>query len=502
MVSFEERKNFVEHCRDDPVFYSEKLLVAENGRRYKLEDHQKEFLRCEDPHRMLFWARRLSKSTTIRMDLLHKSSFIPFLKVLGIVPSQSQANDFGNEIKGMVQRSEFLDDLFIKKNITAMELRNGSRINMATAGGEGVSQLGRGARYMFFDEAQQIPDSVYGFLVPVIRGQIGKKWQVYSGTPLGKIGEFWNVYTDAKMFIRENKVEKVEVEFENETFVVFQRQTAYLDENGEIVRSGTKRIDIDELRADRRRMTEVDFLREYCLQWMDTIGEVFPKALVDSCMTRDITPKMSSSEECVAGLDLGKQRNNSVLTIAERKSNGKIEVIFIKAFPLGVEYREIAKYVVHHIPRSFPNIRKLVMDQTGVGEAVIEQVADDAPFKVVGFNFAGGNKKRSLVEGGVLDMEQGKVKMIYNSAMYHELLSFKREFSEKSSNFNYTKPIGGSDDYVDSLLLCLMANRETIGSVGEFKVVSMGNKIFDLMMPGSKDRASTGDIIRKRGIYK
>jgi len=502
MVTFEDKQAFINHCRDDPVFFAESLLISESGKPYKLEDHQKEFLRCQDPHRMLFWARRLSKSTTIRFDILHKATFISSMKCLGIVPSQSQANDFGGEIRDMVNRSEFLDDIFIKKNITAMQLQNNSRINLATAGGEGISQLGRGARYLFFDEAQQIPDSVYGFLIPIIRGQPGKKYQVYSGTPLGKIGNFWEVYNDAKMILHDGEVTKVEVEYENEAYVVFQRQTAYLDDEGNIVKSGTKRISIEELEADRRRMTEVEFLREYVLQWMDTIGEVFPVGLINSVMDSTVKPKMSSPEECVAGLDLGKARNNSVLTVGERKNNGKVDIVFIKSFPLETEYKDIANYVTRSLPQIFPNIRKLMVDQTGVGEAVVEQINGAAPYKVEGYNFAGPTKKKALVESGVLDLEQGKIKIIYNQQLFNEMIAFKREFSEKSSQFLYSKPAGGSDDFVDSLLLCLAANRNTIGAIGEFNVMSIGNKVFDYVKDRTRSRASTGDILKNRGIYK
>ncbi len=480
MVSLEEKQSFIEACRDDPVFFVEKMLIAESGKNYKLEPHQKEFLRCDDSYRMLFWARRLSKSTTTRFDMLHKALFIPNLKCLAILPSWSQATDYGGEIQDTIGRSPLIDQMFQKSNVTTMILQNNSRINLASAGKEGISQLGRGARYMVYDEAQQISDQSFGFTIPILRGVPGKKWRTYSGTPLGKIGTFWEVYQDARKIIEKAKIREVNAELPSgEQVIVFQRQTAYLDEYGEIIESGTNRLTIEELRADRKRMGETTFLREYCLQWLDTIGEVFPKELVESITLTESHPKFSSTQECVVGVDLGKNRNNSVVTVGERQKGDKIRIIFIKSFPLGTAYDIVVDYCLRELPRKYPNIRKMMVDQGGVGEAVIDSMNRAQKFKIDGFNFGNAEKKKSLVEASVWDMERGKVEIIANQRLINELLEYKREISEKSHKFLYGKASGGSDDYVDSLMLCLLAERGTLGNLGKMSVVSTGAKVLD-----------------------
>jgi len=532
--------NFIQQCKADPVFMVEHLLYSEAGKLYQLEDHQKEFLRCDSSYRMLFWARRLAKSTTVRFDLIHKAMFTPSLRILGVLPSWSQANDFGGEIQDLINRSDFVGEMFDKTNATTMRLKNNSRINMATAGKEGVSQLGRGARYMVFDEAQQIPDRTFGYLLPILRGTPGKKWQVFSGTPLGKMGVFWEVYKDAELLIRKGKrikVEETEFNIGTERFIVFERQTAYLNKDGDIIESGTGRIEIPELASDRRRMGEIHFLREYCLNWMDAIGEVFPKELIDMCLgksegDKEVGWKGSSEEECVAGVDFGKQRNNSVLTVGERKKDGKLDIIFIHSFPLGTKYDKVIDYVVDTLPNLFPNLRKIVVDQTGVGEGVIDSLIRESrrkknKFKIVGFNFAGGEKKKELVEAGVFDMEKQKVRMLFHNDLYLEMLAFKRELSEKTNRILYTKPEGGSDDFVDSFLLCLMANRNTFGTSGNLSVISVGGQSSMSRLPShviqSFSREDMGlmnpnnskqqvqrrilaqrpvDVLRQRGIYK
>lgn len=503
--SNQDKIDFVEACRNDPVFFVENLLIAEDGKPYILEKHQAEFLRCDWSYKMLFWARRLSKSTTTRFDILHKIVFQPSLRALAVLPSWSQANDYGNEMQDLVLRSPHITPFFDKLNATTMRLVNHSRLNTASAGKDGVGQLGRGARYLLFDEAQQIQDRTFGFIIPVMRGSPGKKWQVMSGTPLGKVGQFWEVHQDARMYVLENTVQEIEDILEeefDEKFIVFRRQTAYLDGQGEIIASGTKRININELRADRKRMTEIEFLREYCLEWLDTIGEVFPKDLVDAVMPLDMKMELACDDEVVFGVDLGKQRNHSVLSVGKRGDGGKMDIIFVKSWPLGTDYKVVADYLLNTLPLKFPDIRKGIIDETGVGQKFVEDIERDATYKVEGFNFAGGVKKQQLVEAGVLDLERNKVRIAYSSPLYHEMLSFKREINEKTNRISYSKPAGGSDDYVDSILLCMHANRSTIGSVGEFRVVSMGTNILNRFRPGIKQESKRPGLPRPQGIPK
>ena len=482
----EEKKEFLKHARADIVFFVENLLYTEEMEPYILEEHQKEFLRCTDSYRLLFWARRLSKSTNIRFDILHKSFFIPNLSSLTVLPTWNQAIKHGEEFKGLIRRSPLIGEVFDKKNVTSLSLLNGSRINSASAGNDAVGQLGQGARYLAFDEAQQISDNVYGFVLPIMRGTLGKKWQVFAGTPLSKSGIFWESYNDAKLYLNKGKVTKVEIDdtLGGEQFVVFERQTAYLDAEGNIIESGTNRLTIQELLSDRRRIDALTFNREYCLQWMDTIGEVFPQELIEACELREKndTVKLTSTAECVMGVDIGKQRNNSVIAIGERQAHGKVKIIYYHTFDLKTPYKEVARFACNVLPARFPNLRKMVVDKTGVGDAVIELFQEGVKnkgIKVEGFNFAGQDKKRGLVEAAVLEMEQNKVKFVYNNYLRNEMLGYKRILNDKTGKITYSKPNGGSDDHLDAYMLCLAANRDTPSPITEFNVISAGAKIME-----------------------
>ena len=88
----------------------------------------------------------------------------------------------------------------------------------------------------------------------------------------------------------------------------------------------------------------------------------------------------SSWSPVVAGIDIGKMRNETVLYIAEvvskptleNKSYKILDLKWVKEFPLGTDYTDIEDYLSYELPKLFPNLFRIVVDATGVGEAICE----------------------------------------------------------------------------------------------------------------------------------
>ena len=57
------------------------------------------------------------------------------------------------------------------------------------------------------------------------------------------------------------------------------------------------------------------------------------------------------------------------------------------------------------------------------------------------------------MESGVAALERGQARVAYNKRLDHEMRGYKRELTD-SNNYIYNKT-AGSDDYVDSMNLCL-----------------------------------------------
>jgi hypothetical protein len=484
IITEQDRQFFYNSCRNDPVYFVEHMLHDETGDPYILEEYQKQFMRCPARNRILFYGRRMSKSLMMKWEILHRSIFTRAHKGLIVSPSWDQSIQFGEDINDLINATPTIQPFFDGLKQTKLKLKNNSRIYLVSAGNKGISSLGKGVHLLAFDEAQQIPEEAYTFLRPTLLGQ--KKSippsLIYAGTPLGRIGTFYNAIQDGKYFLKMDGIyDNPNVESRGEMdYVIFERPTAILDDEGKIVASGTDRISLAELEEELLHFPRTIFLREYCLQFLDQIGEVFSQELINDVVDRNAGIQYRSDKKLVMGLDLGKQRYNSVLTIAEVQGHGRCNIIYVHDWELGTDYHDIAADVFNMKER-YPNTMELRVDETGVGKGVIEIF--EHLFRtwntvaVEGFDFAGPKKKQMLVEAGVLDLERGMVKMVFNNRMINEMLEFKREITDKN-NIIYRKPDGGTDDYVDSLLLTLLAVREYYDyEEGNVDVIQTGQKI-------------------------
>jgi len=483
IVTAREKEDFINHCRNDPVFFAQNVLHDEYGEPYTLEEYQKEYLRCPAREKLLFLARRLSKSLLIKIECLHKTTFNRAFKSMVVNPSWAQSILWGEELVDIINSTDMIKPMFESTKATKLKLKNNSRIFSESAGREGKGSVGKGVRYLAFDECQLIPENTFTFLRPTRIGQkIGTdKFLVYAGTPLGRIGEFYEAYSKrGKYYVKMDGIYEPE-EATTGNFVVFERPTAILNEAGEIIGTGSNRVSIQDMLDEMDALPRTGFLREYCLQFLDQIGEVFSQELINKVVDYTALPKLESYRKIVMGLDLGKHRYNSVLTVGELTKKG-VDIVNIIEWDLETDYYDVIRDIQNIYLQHYPETLELRMDETGVGKAVIETAEREIKdTDVVGFDFSGPKKKKELVESGVTDLQGGHVNITYNQKLINEMIEFRREITEKM-NIIYRKPQGGTDDYVDSLLLCLLAAKDYHGFLegGKNDIVSTGNRLLDM----------------------
>ena len=158
----------------------------------------------------------------------------------------------------------------------------------------------------------------------------------------------------------------------------------------------------------------------------------------------------------VAGLDLGQAQDYSAMVIIEARGTDRaaervrveglpltrLDIRHIERFPLGTKYRQIAVDVGARL-RRVPRPCYLVVDQTGVGNGVIELLAHLSPIGVTitaGAEVQEGNgpqdyrvPKRDLVarlqvglQNGVFRIAQG---LPHAEILTRELLNFRAKIS-------------------------------------------------------------------------
>ena len=464
---------FILKCRDDIVFFAEHMIRSEDGGFYELEEHQKAMVSSKKSPVVYFCGRRLGKSFMLAIECIHRALFFPYQRVFVLSPTENQAKELAETISGMIDRSEVIERDLVTNNVMEKKFKNGSRIVIRTGGGKGSvsSVIGSGANLLIIDEIQDVDDSLIGKIIPVMRGQKGNSKFIVAGTPRAKTGFLYESLENAPEIWNNGTWEKYPDK--KGAFTVYRKQTAYLDENENIIASGTPRITVEELKEDYLNIGPIEFKQEYCLEFMSSVTDVYslelqkkifydmPHTLIGPDAIETPQP-FKSNKLVVYGIDIGKTRNNTVLYVAEvgnelNADERTLNIAYKKEFPLGTRYDYIEDYIVKELPKNFPNIRRGIIDATGVGAAIYENVEKRVKkskhsYPVEDFVFSTKTKKEA-VEFSVKMMEQGRVKVKWSKRLQEEMTGYKREIT-KDNNFVYDKG-AGSDDYVDALNLCI-----------------------------------------------
>lgn len=78
------------------------------------------------------------------------------------------------------------------------------------------------------------------------------------------------------------------------------------------------------------------------------------------------------------GTDLGKKQDHSVSAVIRRDKDGTLRLVHLKHFKLGTPYASVIGYLKVLNDR-FQRIHQNLVDQTGVGDAVVEEAQRSVP---------------------------------------------------------------------------------------------------------------------------
>jgi replicative DNA helicase len=147
----------------DPVKWAEKFLLMSDGRPWKARWYQEEMLRCSSNRKVVRAGRRIGKTDTIAVDILHFTFTNKSKKVLIVAPYKSQVEEIFGRLRAFISNKATLQNA-IKKDVSSpyyqIELYNGSTIRGFTSGTKSGSDAGavRGqdADRIYLDEADYL----------------------------------------------------------------------------------------------------------------------------------------------------------------------------------------------------------------------------------------------------------------------------------------------------------------------------------------------------------
>lgn len=450
----------------DPAYFANKFLRNEDLKPYVLEDQQKLFLRDRSPYKILFCSRRSGKTLSMVVDILHKAFFRKNQHITLLAPTGDQAKLFAEVFSDMILRSPMIQDSFIVKNKRDYQLDNGSRIAFKSSGAasgkkEDASVIGAGVNTLYIDECQSMDAESLSTIIPIVSGQIGQAELVLAGTPRARSGFFYNNIKNAKS-IRECYTNNGKAKLcpSNGKYSLHRFQITDLDEKGNVAYSRAEyRLTIDELEVIKSTIGTEKFRREYCLNFLDTLSQPYYSELQQMAGILNEPVTFGDNRIACAGIDFGKTRNNSVLTIGvQNPSSHTWEIPYYMSWPLGTSYKIITHYINNILKIQFPNLMRLCIDKTGVGNGISDFIDSKVPFDVSEVIFS-QPMKVDLVENTINNLENKYVIYYPHETLSNEMDEYSREKTDAGRTI-YVK--GESDDFVDSFNLCNMAITEYI----------------------------------------
>lgn len=448
----------------DPVAFAKFFLKNTELKPYVLEPQQALFLRDKSPYKILFCSRRSGKTLSMIIDILHKAFFRKNQHITLLAPTNDQAKEFAEVFNDMILRSPMIQSSFIVQNKRDSQLDNGSRIAFKSAGAasgkkEDSSVVGAGVNTLYIDEAQSMDADSLSTIIPIVSGQIGQAEIVLAGTPRSRSGFFYNNIQNAKSisecYVNNGKAKPCP---NNGQYSLHKFQITDLDDDGNVAYSRAEyRLTIDELEVIKGTIGAEKFKREYCLDFIDTLSQPYYSDLQKMAGVLQ-EPKVDTDNRiAVGGIDFGKTRNNSVLSVAVQDPLTMTwEVLYYIVWPLGTQYNVITHYINNVIHRKFPNLMTLAVDATGVGNGIVDYIDDNIPFDILKIIFS-QPQKVNLVENTINNLENKFVRYYPHPTLKKEMDEYSRDTTE-NGRVIYTK--GESDDFVDSFNLVNIAITE------------------------------------------
>ena len=298
-------------------------------------------------------------------------------------------------------------------------LGNGSRIEFHSAHAPDHLR-GAGLNLVIIDEAADVNEYAWKHVLkPMLLESQGRA--LILGTPRGT-----NNWLH-KLFLLGRQPEHAK------TYGSFQKKSA---DNPDI-----RPADLDEYRLE---MTELEFRQEFDAEFVDGAGSVFPTVL--ECVSGETLPYGRLGKLYVTGIDLGEHQDYTVIcsvSFGDERLEG-----FWRFHQIG--WNEQLVRIREHL-RRFPG--PCVIDATGVGDPIVQQMMRVFPSRVHPFRIS-AQSKNEIVKGLGMALEQKCLKLANEPQLIAELQSFQRLDDGSPSGLpRYGAPKGLHDDGVIALAL-------------------------------------------------
>ena len=449
-----------------PALWLETLTELD-GQPFRLEPYQVRFLNDRAIFRIVNKSRQIGFSTIIGGEVVQKAAVTPAYKANIVSINQKEAAD-KITIAGNLYHSipdEFKEsDPVLKPTLWTNsndEISFHRPPNTSNIISQPASAAVRGGRKdIYFDEFAHIRDAqkLYRAAMPAITR--GDSRLTIISTPLGQSGLFYDIASNTVAYPQYSRhavpwwecSAMVKPELYEEALAL----AAQVEGSEErVLKYGTDKLHIiyNGFGGDL-----IGFQTEYEATFADEATAYFTWDLIVNCtdnelpMWREYNTNYDPAGFISIGVDLAKERDQSVFTVVEHMDDGSKKVIFTRATQ--DPYSEQFEYLKNLIIGS--KASRVTIDQTGVGATFTEDakrlLATSCNIEGVVFTNAKKERWATTFKG---HMQTGSVSWPNIQDLRRQIHGIKRTKTEANFYKFSGKEAGGGDDYFWSLMLAL-----------------------------------------------
>jgi len=433
-----------------------------DGLPFRLEPYQVRFLNDRSVFRIVNKSRQIGFSTIIGGETVQKAAVTPSYKANIVSINQKEAAD-KITIAGNLYHSipdEFKESEPVLKPVLWTNATDEISFHRPPYTSSIISQpasaaVRGGRKDIYFDEFAHIRDAVklYRAAMPAITR--GDSRLTIISTPLGQSGLFYDIASNDQAYPEYSR--HAVPWWECSAMVVPEKYEEALAlaaavEGSEerVLAYGTDKLHIiyNGFGGDL-----IGFQTEYEATFADEASAYFTWDLIVNCtdselpVLREWNPNYDSAGFISIGVDLAKERDQTVFTVVEHLDGGTKKVLFTRNTQ--APYFEQFEYLRTLIAATHAN--RVTIDQTGVGQKFVE----DAKRELVGTVIEGvvftNAKKEKWATQFKGDMQTGRVSWPNIGDLRRQIHAIKRTKTEA----NFYKFSAPADDYFWSLMLGL-----------------------------------------------
>jgi phage FluMu gp28-like protein len=380
------------------------------------------------------WARQSGKSHTISALLLHYALANPGSNIAIVGPSWRQTKLIIKTINGFLGRLP--KGAYRKPQKTTVSLANGSNIEAFPNNPETIR--GPKLHIVYADEFNFIPndEELYDAMLFTLGTTDGKF--VCTSTPWRTDSIFYKIFHSE--------------EFSDfaKSHVTYQEA---LEPNGPLKPQILRRIRT-QLEGDPSRWS-----REMQAEWAENENAWLTQALITQCIDHTLEYTQFAAEldgDFYGGLDLGKHQDPSVFAVLKSERQ-QLRLVHLHRFPLETPYASVIGYVKTLSDR-WQTIHKTLVDQTGVGEYITEDMTNTGLDNTEGVTFT-AESKQEMAQHLKQALSEKRLLIPYDSELIAELNVERFELA-KDGKIRLNHPQGTHDDRFWALALAAYAARE------------------------------------------